>query len=199
MFTEKLNNDASALEDWNRVLDLDFANLAALRAISAIRRRAGDPTELVNLYLRRINRQGFWARQLKIQVMAGYFKADGSTDGPKVFGIQPTDAAGVVGNMFKFTFTLDTTPFVHNTGPTAPHFDSTNPAGASNGGSDSGLTVPVPGYLGTFTDKLTKVTQPVVDGAVSQAAPVTVDLVDKATNTVIGSGITDANGNSSPD
>ena len=48
MFTEKLNNDQNALEDWNRVLDLDFANLAALRAIAAIRRRAGDPTELVN-------------------------------------------------------------------------------------------------------------------------------------------------------
>jgi len=133
--------------------------------------------------------------RFKIEVAAGYFKADGSTDGVKTLGIQPTDAAGVVGNMFKFTFTLDTTPVVHSTGPTAPHFDPTKPLGANQGGSDSGLTVPVTGAFGTFTDDLTNVTQPFVDGAVSQAAPVTVELLDKANGNVIGSGQTDANGN----
>jgi subtilisin-like proprotein convertase family protein len=135
--------------------------------------------------------------RFKIQVAAGYFKPDGSTDGVKTLGIQPTDAAGVVGNMFKFTFTLDTTPVVHSTGPTAPHFDTVSPLGANQGGSDSGLTVPVLGFQGTFADRLTRVTQPIVDGAISQAAPpVTVELIDEANpNTVIGSGQTDANGN----
>ena len=33
--SEKLGRDDSALEDWNRVLDIDYANLAALRAIAA--------------------------------------------------------------------------------------------------------------------------------------------------------------------
>ena len=41
-FSDKLGRDDLALEDWNRVLDIDYANLAALRAIAAIRRRQGD-------------------------------------------------------------------------------------------------------------------------------------------------------------
>jgi hypothetical protein len=35
----------------------------------------------------------------------------------RVLGIQPIDASGAVGQMTLFTFTLDTTPFVHDTGP----------------------------------------------------------------------------------
>ncbi|HEV3081085.1 MAG TPA: hypothetical protein VGY66_14995, partial [Gemmataceae bacterium] len=34
-----------------------------------------------------------------------------------MLGIQPIDASGAVGQMTLFTFTLDTTPFVHDTGP----------------------------------------------------------------------------------
>ena len=45
--SEKLGRDDAAIDDWNRVLDIDFANLAALRAIVGIRRRQGDPNELV--------------------------------------------------------------------------------------------------------------------------------------------------------
>jgi tetratricopeptide (TPR) repeat protein len=45
--SEKLGRDDAAMEDWNRVLDIDFANLAALRAIVGIRRRQGEPNELV--------------------------------------------------------------------------------------------------------------------------------------------------------
>jgi tetratricopeptide (TPR) repeat protein len=45
--SEKLGRDDAALEDWNRVLDIDYANLVALRAISGIRRRQGDANELV--------------------------------------------------------------------------------------------------------------------------------------------------------
>jgi golgin subfamily B member 1 len=45
--SEKLGRDDAAMADWNRVLDIDFANLAALRAIVGIRRRQGEPNELV--------------------------------------------------------------------------------------------------------------------------------------------------------
>jgi golgin subfamily B member 1 len=47
VFSDKLGRDEQALEDWNRLLDIDYANLAALRSIAAIRRRQGDPNELV--------------------------------------------------------------------------------------------------------------------------------------------------------
>jgi golgin subfamily B member 1 len=46
-FTDKMQRDDLAASDWNRVLDVDFANLAALRAVAAIRRRQGDAGELV--------------------------------------------------------------------------------------------------------------------------------------------------------
>ena len=42
IFSDKLQRDDLAIEDWNRVLDIDYANLAALRAFAAIRRRQGD-------------------------------------------------------------------------------------------------------------------------------------------------------------
>ena len=47
IFSDKLTRDDLAIEDWTRVLDIDYANLAALRAIAAIRRRQLDPSELV--------------------------------------------------------------------------------------------------------------------------------------------------------
>ena len=37
-----------------------------------------------------------------------------------------------------------------------------NPPGPSQGGSDSGLTFPTPGFLGTFRDRLTNVALPVI-------------------------------------
>ncbi|MCL2776956.1 MAG: hypothetical protein FWD73_03055 [Polyangiaceae bacterium] len=46
-FDLRLSQDDRALEDWTRVLDIDFANLMALRAVAVIRRRLGDPHELV--------------------------------------------------------------------------------------------------------------------------------------------------------
>ena len=48
IFSDKLSRDEQALEDWNRVLDIDYANLAALRAVVALRRRQKDPNELVS-------------------------------------------------------------------------------------------------------------------------------------------------------
>jgi subtilisin-like proprotein convertase family protein len=121
--------------------------------------------------------------RFEIQVEPGYLKADGSTDGLKTLGIRATDGAGVIGNMATFTFTLDTTPFID---PASVHLDANAPLPASQGGSDSGLS---------FTDHITYVTQPIIDGNVHQAAPVTVELFDSANpSVVIGSGMTDQNG-----
>ena len=55
-FEGKLQRDDLALEDWNRVLDIDFANLAGLRAIAAIRRRQGDAQELVQALHQQVDR-----------------------------------------------------------------------------------------------------------------------------------------------
>lgn len=88
MFTEKLGNDQNALEDWNRVLDLDFANLAALRAIAAIRRRAGDPTELVNALHQIVDRA---AAMLDSTELIEVFRELGKTYGEQLG--QPFDAA----------------------------------------------------------------------------------------------------------
>jgi tetratricopeptide (TPR) repeat protein len=46
-FSVRLGSDEQALEDWYRVLDIDYANIDALRAIAEIRRKQGDASELV--------------------------------------------------------------------------------------------------------------------------------------------------------
>ena len=45
--SEKLGRDEQAAADWLRVVDIDYGNLAALRALADIRRRQGDANELV--------------------------------------------------------------------------------------------------------------------------------------------------------
>jgi len=55
-FEGRLQRDDLALEDWNRVLDIDYANLAGLRAIAAIRRRQGDAQELVTALHQMVDR-----------------------------------------------------------------------------------------------------------------------------------------------
>jgi tetratricopeptide (TPR) repeat protein len=47
LFSERLGRDDSALDDYNRVLDIDYANTHALYAISEIWRRRNDPQEIV--------------------------------------------------------------------------------------------------------------------------------------------------------
>lgn len=47
LFDEQLNRDDEALEQWQRVLDIDYSNVEALRAIAKIWRRRGDSQELV--------------------------------------------------------------------------------------------------------------------------------------------------------
>lgn len=46
LFSEQLGRDDEALETWQRVLDIDFSNVAALRAIAQIWRVRQDPREL---------------------------------------------------------------------------------------------------------------------------------------------------------
>ncbi|HMJ56028.1 MAG TPA: tetratricopeptide repeat protein [Polyangiaceae bacterium] len=48
IFLEQLGRDEQALSDYNRVLDLDYANVDALRAIAAIWRKRKDANELVS-------------------------------------------------------------------------------------------------------------------------------------------------------
>ncbi len=47
LFAEQLNRDGEALETWQRVLDIDFSNVAALRAVANVWRTRQDPNELV--------------------------------------------------------------------------------------------------------------------------------------------------------
>ncbi len=47
LFLEQLNREDEALETWNRVLDIDYANVPALRAVASIWRQKNDPQELV--------------------------------------------------------------------------------------------------------------------------------------------------------
>jgi tetratricopeptide (TPR) repeat protein len=47
LFSEQLGRDDEALETWQRVLDIDFSNIGALRAIAQIWRTRQDPQELV--------------------------------------------------------------------------------------------------------------------------------------------------------
>ena len=46
--------------------------------------------------------------RFQVQVAAGAFAADGSTDGVKVIGVQAVNASGTKGNIALFTLTLDT-------------------------------------------------------------------------------------------
>src|SRR5262249_53707432 len=47
LFNDKLGRDDAALDDYNRVLDIDYANVEALYAISELWRRRNDPQEIV--------------------------------------------------------------------------------------------------------------------------------------------------------
>jgi subtilisin-like proprotein convertase family protein len=108
--------------------------------------------------------------------------------GLKKLGIRATDDAGVVGSESFFTFTLDTTPFIHNNPPSDTiHLSATLPA---PNGSDSGLSP---------TDKITDINRPVIEGQVDQAAPTNIKIFDRTAGDttfgqVIGVGTTNAAG-----
>src|SRR5262249_29937467 len=67
--------------------------------------------------------------KFSIQVVAGHFKADGSTDGPKVIGVQAADINGIRGNIALLRFTLDTRAPV---APPAPDLEAGSDSGQSN-------------------------------------------------------------------
>ncbi len=88
VFTECLASDELALSDWNRVLDYDYSNLAALRAIAEIRRREDDPTELVSALHQQVDRA---AALLDAEELKALFRELGRTYGDRL--AQPYDAA----------------------------------------------------------------------------------------------------------
>ncbi|MEO8801200.1 MAG: tetratricopeptide repeat protein, partial [Polyangiaceae bacterium] len=88
VFTDKLSKDELALEDWNRVLDIDYANLAALRSIAAIRRRQQDANELVQALHQIVDRA---AQLLDEEELKEIFRELGKTYGEVL--VQPFDAA----------------------------------------------------------------------------------------------------------
>jgi subtilisin-like proprotein convertase family protein len=75
-----------------------------------------------------------------IQVIPGYFKANGSTDGAKVIGVQAVDQAGTPGNVALFHFTLDTTPPV---APGTPVLSPASDTGISNSDDNTSNNKPV--------------------------------------------------------
>ncbi len=84
----KLGRDDSALEDWNRALEIDYANLAALRAIAEIRRAQGDANELVGALNQLVDRA---AALLGGEELRATFRELGKTYGEQLQ--QPYDAA----------------------------------------------------------------------------------------------------------
>ncbi len=86
--SDKLGRDDSALDDWNRVLDIDYANLGALRAIAGIRRRQGDANELVAALHQLVDRA---ASFLESDELKEIFRELGTTYGRDLQ--QPFDAA----------------------------------------------------------------------------------------------------------
>ena len=88
IFSDKLQKDELALEDWNRVLDIDYANLAALRSISAIRRRQQDPAELVAALHQMVDRASTLLDEDQLKEI---FRELGKTYGEQLQ--QPFDAA----------------------------------------------------------------------------------------------------------
>ncbi len=58
VFLERLNRDEEALEDFTRVLEIDYGNVDALRAIANIWRTRGDANELVASLHNMVDRAG---------------------------------------------------------------------------------------------------------------------------------------------
>ncbi len=86
--SEKLGRDDAALQDWNRVLDIDYANLGALGAIVEIRRRQKDANELVIALHQLVDRA---ASLLEGPALKEIYRELGKTYGAEL--AQPYDAA----------------------------------------------------------------------------------------------------------
>src|SRR5690606_23651072 len=76
LFDEQLNRADEALEQWQRVLDIDYSNVEALRAIAKIWRRRGSAQELVTA-LHALVEQG--AGQLDAEELVASYRELGRT------------------------------------------------------------------------------------------------------------------------
>ncbi|HEY3235768.1 MAG TPA: tetratricopeptide repeat protein, partial [Polyangiaceae bacterium] len=88
LFADQLNRDDEALETWQRVLDIDFSNVQALRAIAHVWRVRQDPQELVSALHATIDRA---AALLEPQELVAIYRELGKTYGSLLE--QPYDAA----------------------------------------------------------------------------------------------------------
>ncbi|MCA9595363.1 MAG: tetratricopeptide repeat protein [Myxococcales bacterium] len=88
LFKEQLGRDDEALETWQRVLDIDFSNIAALRAIANIWRERQDPQELVSALHATIDRA---AALLEAEELKSIYRELGKTYGEVLE--QPFDAS----------------------------------------------------------------------------------------------------------
>ncbi len=102
VFSDKLVRDELALTDWNRVLDIDYANLAALRAIANIRRRQADAPELVAALHQTVDRA---SAMLDPEELTEIFRELGKTYGEKLE--QPFDAAEAWRKLLEITPDLE--------------------------------------------------------------------------------------------
>ena len=88
VFIERLNRDQEALDDYTRALEIDYANVDALRSIASIWRRRGDPNELVASLHNMVDRAG---AALDAAELKAIFRELGITYGTVLQ--QPFDAA----------------------------------------------------------------------------------------------------------
>lgn len=88
LFIEQLGRDDEALETWQRVLDIDYSNLAALRAVAQIWRKREDAQELVAAQHAMIDRA---AAMLEPEELTEVYRELGRTYGGQLE--QPYDAA----------------------------------------------------------------------------------------------------------
>jgi len=88
LFLEQLSREDEALETWNRVLDIDFSNIAALRAVAAIWRQKQDAQELVSALHAIIARAG---GMIESDELVATYRELGKTYGQRLE--QPYEAA----------------------------------------------------------------------------------------------------------
>ena len=81
LFTEQLGRDDEALETWQRVLDIDFSNVVALRASAEIWRKREDPNELVSALHATIDRA---AALVEPEELVAIYRELGKTYGEKL-------------------------------------------------------------------------------------------------------------------
>src|SRR5205814_2077413 len=79
--SDKLGRNEAALEDYGRVLDIDYANLGALGAIVEIRRKQGDANELVTALHQLVDRA---AAAMEAEALKDIYRELGKTYGEQL-------------------------------------------------------------------------------------------------------------------